>query len=215
MPALGLALLALYGLLAFGARMALQVHWTGSTGFKGLGGTAGTAQRIGGLLFAASIALCVAGPALQLAGALDTLPVLDGKLASAFGVALAVAGIALTLVAQIGMGDAWRVGVDPEERTELVTGGPFSHVRNPIYTAMAPSFAGIALLAPNPVTIAGAVLLAVALTVHTRVVEEPYLLAVHGDSYAVYAAQVGRFLPGIGCLRPSESGVERRDRAGE
>jgi protein-S-isoprenylcysteine O-methyltransferase Ste14 len=149
-PALGLALLALYGLLAFGTRMAIQLRRTGSTGFNGLGGATGTAQRLGGLLFAASIALCLAGPALQLAGTVDSIPVLAGELATAFGIVLAAVGIAFTLVAQLGMGDAWRVGVDPDERTELVTGCAFSLVRNPIYTVMATSFAGITLLAPNP-----------------------------------------------------------------
>jgi hypothetical protein len=36
----------------------------------------------------------------------------------------------------------------------------------------------------------------VALELQTRLVEEPYLSAVHGEEYAVYATQVGRFLPG-------------------
>ena len=31
-------------------------------------------------------------------------------------------------------------------------------------------------------------------------VEEPYLLKVHGSAYAEYAARVGRFLPGVGRL---------------
>jgi protein-S-isoprenylcysteine O-methyltransferase Ste14 len=99
------------------------------------------------------------------------------------------------------MGDAWRIGVDSAERTELVTYGPFSLVRNPIYAAMTPAFIGIALLAPNAVTIAGSILLMAALQLQTRFVEEPYLLRVHGEQYAVYATQVGRFLPGIGRLR--------------
>jgi protein-S-isoprenylcysteine O-methyltransferase Ste14 len=33
-----------------------------------------------------------------------------------------------------------------------------------------------------------------------RAVEEPYLLSVHGDAYATYAARVGRFVPGVGRL---------------
>ena len=93
------------------------------------------------------------------------------------------------------------MGVDPGEQTRLVTGGPFALVRNPIYAGMIPFFAGIALLVPNPVTIAGAVLLVVALELQTRRVEEPYLRKVHGASYADYRARVGRFLPGLGRLR--------------
>jgi protein-S-isoprenylcysteine O-methyltransferase Ste14 len=34
-------------------------------------------------------------------------------------------------------GASWRIGVDPDERTTLVTSGPFAIARNPIFTAMA------------------------------------------------------------------------------
>ena len=52
------------------------------------------------------------------------------------------------------MGDSWRIGVEESDRTELVTGGVFGLVRNPIYTGMIPAFVGIALLVPNPVALA-------------------------------------------------------------
>jgi protein-S-isoprenylcysteine O-methyltransferase Ste14 len=202
MPALGLALFALYGLLACGLRMAVQLRRTGASGFTGLPGVAVSAEWISGLLLALAVVLCVLGPALQLAGALNPLAALDGDVAELLGVALAALGIAITVVAQFAMGDAWRIGVDPAERTELVTDGPFALVRNPIYAGMIPAFAGVALLAPNVVTIAGAILLLVALELQTRLVEEPHLARVHGEDYAAYAARAGRFLPGIGCLTP-------------
>ncbi len=34
------------------------------------------------------------------------------------------------------MGASWRIGVNPDERTKLVTGGVFAHVRKPISTAI-------------------------------------------------------------------------------
>jgi protein-S-isoprenylcysteine O-methyltransferase Ste14 len=201
MPALGLALFALYGLLAFGLRMAVQLRRTGASGFTGLPGVALSAEWISGLLLVLAVVLCILGPALQLADALKPLAALDGDVAELLGAVLAAWGIVVTVVAQFAMGDAWRIGVDPSERTELVTGGPFALVRNPIYAAMIPAFAGIALLAANVATIAAAIIVLVALELHTRLIEEPYLLEVHGEQYASYAARVGRFLPGIGCLR--------------
>jgi protein-S-isoprenylcysteine O-methyltransferase Ste14 len=200
MPVLGLALFAIYGLLAFGVRMVVQVRRTGSTGFTGLRGASGFVERIGGLLFAMAVVLCIAGPVLQQAGTLSSVEALDGEGANILGVVLASLGIVTTVVAQFAMGDAWRIGVNPCERTELVTHGPFSLVRNPIFAAMIPSFVGIALLAPNAVTITGAILLIAALELQTRLIEEPYLSTVHGEQYATYAAQVGRFLPGVGRL---------------
>ena len=109
--------------------------------------------------------------------------------------------ILLTFGAQLAMGNAWRIGVDPEERTELVTNGPFKLVRNPIYSAMIPTVFGLVLMVPNVLAIAVLVGLVVALELQVRRVEEPYLLRTHGDAYAGYAARVGRFVPGLGLLR--------------
>jgi protein-S-isoprenylcysteine O-methyltransferase Ste14 len=203
MPALALALLLLYGLLAFGVRIAVQLRRTGSSGFSAFRGLTGFVERACGLSLALAAVFCLAGLVLQWGGTLHSLRGLHGELADVLGTTLASLGILLTMLAQFAMGDAWRIGVDPHERTELIAHGPFALVRNPIYAAMIPAFAGIALLAPNIATLTGAILLAVALELHTRLVEEPYLLRVHGERYADYAARVGRFLPGIGRLRRS------------
>jgi protein-S-isoprenylcysteine O-methyltransferase Ste14 len=207
-PALALVFLALYGLLALGLRMLIQLRRTGSTGFKGVSGAPGSVEWVAGSLLVAAIALCVAGPLLELLDAVGPLGPLAGDAGVVIGAALAALGIALTIAAQLAMGEAWRIGVDPDERTELVTAGPFAIVRNPIYAAMIPAFVGIALLAPNPLTIAGALGVIAALELQTRSVEEPYLLRTHGDRYAAYAARVGRFLPGIGRLRGDGRGAD-------
>lgn len=202
MPVLALALLGLYGLLAFAGRMVLQVRRTGSTGFNGFRGAAGSVEQTRELLLAIAIVLCVVGgPTLQLVGALGQVHGLAGEPADVLGTVLASVGIAITVIAQLAMGDAWRIGVDLCERTGLVTDGPFAIVRNPIYAAMIPAFTGIALLAPNVVTIAGAILVIVALELQTRLIEEPYLAMAHGEQYASYAARVGRFFPAVGRLR--------------
>lgn len=93
-----------------------------------------------------------------------------------------------------------RIGVDDSERTGLITTGPFTLARNPIFTAMAITGVGLALMVPNVISVAGVVLLIVAFHLQVRVVEEPYLLRTHGEAYATYAADVGRFLPGLGRL---------------
>ncbi|WP_435186106.1 methyltransferase family protein [Amycolatopsis thermoflava] len=118
------------------------------------------------------------------------------------GLTLAVAGIVGTLLAQHAMGLSWRIGVDRAETTHLVTGGPFRWVRNPVFTAMAAVGAGLALMAPNPVTLAAAAALIAAIEIQVRAVEEPYLLATHGRDYRDYATRTGRFLPRLGRLRP-------------
>ncbi|HWO47822.1 MAG TPA: isoprenylcysteine carboxylmethyltransferase family protein [Solirubrobacterales bacterium] len=203
MPVLSLALYGLYLALAFGLRTLIQLRRTGSSGFKGIGGT--PAERIAGVGFTAALLLGAAAPVLALLGWVGPIAALDTDAAHLTGAALAVLGIGATLYAQIMMGSSWRIGVDPQERTELVTSGPFALVRNPIFSAMVPTALGLALLVPSWVAIAGVVGLAVALEVQVRVVEEPYLLRAHGTAYASYAARVGRFAPGVGRIRAAAS----------
>jgi protein-S-isoprenylcysteine O-methyltransferase Ste14 len=204
MPELALALYVVYLGLAFGLRTYLQVRRTGSTGFVGLRGRPGSVEWLGGVGFAAALVLGFAAPVLDLFGVLDPVAVVDGEVAHVVGIVLAVTGIAGTLYAQVAMGASWRIGVDATERTELVTAGPFALVRNPIFAAMLPTSLGLVLLVPNVVALVGFVALFAALQVQTRAVEEPYLIATHGQTYVTYAARVGRFFPGLGRLRAQQ-----------
>ena len=70
---------------------------------------------------------------------------------------------------------------------------------------------GIALVVPNVFALLMVVGIAAAEQIQVRLVEEPYLLRVHGDAWRRYAAVTGRFLPGIGRLRsPAEPPTDRR-----
>jgi protein-S-isoprenylcysteine O-methyltransferase Ste14 len=200
MPELALALYLVYLLLAFVLRSLLQLRATGSTGFKGVGGRPGSAEWLAGVGFALALVLGFSAPVLDLADVVDPIEALDGPAAHVTGAVLAVAGILATLYAQLAMGASWRIGVDPGERTELVTSGPFALVRNPIFAAMLPTALGLTLLVPSWIAIAGLAGLFAALELQVRVVEEPYLLRTHGETYAAYARRTGRFVPGLGRL---------------
>lgn len=196
-----LAFYILFLAIAFGIRTVIHVRRTGSTGFSGISGRPGSAEWIGGVLFAVAIVLGLAAPIADLVGLLDPIDALDGELGHAAGAGLFFGGLFTTVLAQFAMGDSWRIGVDESERTALVTSGPFSLVRNPIFSGMIPVAIGLALLVPNVVSIAALVSLFVALEIQTRLVEEPYLLRAHGEEYRRYAARAGRFVPSLGRLR--------------
>jgi protein-S-isoprenylcysteine O-methyltransferase Ste14 len=196
-----LALCVLYLALAFGGRTLLQLRTTGSTGFKGIGGRSGSPEWLGGVLFVSALMLGLGAPVLTLAGALEPVAFLDGPAWHALGFVLFFAGLAGTLLAQLAMGASWRIGVDEDESTDLVTVGPFAWVRNPIFSAMIPAFLGLALLVPNAAALMGFAALVVAIEVQVRLVEEPYLLRAHGARYADYASRVGRFVPGVGRVK--------------
>ncbi|MFI5502330.1 methyltransferase family protein [Nocardia asteroides] len=193
-----LALYALFGALGFGWRSWRQHRATGSTGFRGISGRPGSLEWLAGVGFIVAIGVGLAAPILQITGVVTPLSVLTAAPIQSAGFVLAATGIAATLYAQNQMGESWRIGVDADETTALVRGGVFALVRNPIFTAMLTFAAGIALIIPNPVAIAGFALLVATIELQVRVVEEPYLARVHGADYRDYCATTGRFVPGVG-----------------
>jgi protein-S-isoprenylcysteine O-methyltransferase Ste14 len=202
MAKVALALWGLYGLLGFLLRVAIQFRRTGDTGLRGVKGRPGSVEWFAGVAFVAAIAVGVAAPILALADAVEPIDFLDRTAVQIAGIVLYAIGLAGLVVAQGTMGESWRVGVDTTERTSLVTTGMFSFVRNPIFSAMIALTVGLAMLVPSLVSLLAVALLLLSVELQTRAVEEPHLLASHGEAYSSYAGRVGRFLPRVGCLRP-------------
>lgn len=176
----------------FGVRSWIQRRRTGSSGFKGISGAPGNVEWWGGVTFIAAMVLGLAGTALAATGSID---VDAPRWLQVVGLVTAAVGFGATVAAQTAMGASWRIGVDPDEQTELVTGGVFASVRNPIFSAMVLAQAGVAAIVPSIVSVAAVVVLVVAVQVQVRVVEEPYLLRAHGESYRRYCERTGRFVP--------------------
>lgn len=200
MPVTALVSYSVFLVLAFGLRAALHLRRTGTSGYVGLSGRPFSTEWGAGVLFGAAVISGGLAPVAQLAGFVQpwAWPAVD--LGYDVGIALTAIGIVGTLWAQLAMGDSWRIGVDHEARTELVSRGPFRLVRNPIYTWMTFASAGLMLLAPNVLAVGSLVTLLLALELQVRAVEEPHLLRTHGEAYRRYAAATGRFVPGIGRL---------------
>ncbi|MGV0848748.1 methyltransferase family protein [Mycolicibacterium phlei] len=196
MPVIALVFFTAFALLGFGWRSWQQKRRTGSTGFRGISGKPLSAEWFAGVGFIVAMGAAVFAPILQLVGVIR--PVVEAPWLNVIGIALAVLGIAATLYAQVDMGESWRIGVDATETTTLVRRGVFGLVRNPIFTAMLVFGLGIALITPNLVALAGFVMLFATVEAQVRIVEEPYLLATHGEEYRDYLATVGRFVPGVG-----------------
>ena len=185
------------------------LHWrlTGDTGDRRRAARRLPAQRwvdlLGGV---GSLTVGVAAPVAVLAGlapaaVLAPVSILDRPLVMGGGLVLAILGTAAAFGAQQAMGSSWRVGIDPDERTALVTSGVFRIVRNPILICTLATFAGLTLMVPSVLALAGLALMVAGVQAQVRLVEEPSLSRTHGDAYRRYAARVGRFMPGIGRLR--------------
>jgi protein-S-isoprenylcysteine O-methyltransferase Ste14 len=191
---LALALQALYVALTFGWRSWLHYRSTGDTGFR-LGPKTPFAARVASGLMVGGAATGLVGTAIAARAESRVTP---RRFVALIGI---ICGLLGTYRAQLDMGRSWRIGVDADENTNLVTHGLFRYARNPIFSFMTiVGFSSFAA-APNRATAAGAAMLAAGVEVQVRLVEEPYLHATHKDAYTTFAQRTGRFLPKIGRLR--------------
>ncbi len=121
MAGVALGLYVVWAVLAFGWRTVVQYRRTGDSGFR-LGAEPGTTKWWAKLGFVVAIVVGFAAPLGAVAG-LGNIAAFDADWPHAVGVVVTVVGIVLTVVAQFAMGSSWRIGVDNDERTILVTGG--------------------------------------------------------------------------------------------
>ena len=94
------------------------------------------------------------------------------------------------------MGKNWRMGINPNEKTELVSIGPWAIVRHPIYAlSQVMMVLTVVALPALPLILAGSLhLLLLRYEAHR---EEDYMLRMHGAAYEDYRRRVGRFIPGV------------------
>ena len=199
MAILDLVLIGVWVVLVSFVRGAIQHRRTGSSPLR-LRDRPGSSQWWARLVSTVGVVLAIVAPLAELAGLQPFAP-LDEPLVRWSGVVLVGLGIAITIGSQVAMGRSWRADVDPDARTELVTSGPFRLVRNPVFTGSAITVVGLAFVVPNVVSLLMLVAFLTGLEIQVRLVEEPYLLRVHGDAYRAYAARTGRFVPAIGRLK--------------
>ena len=92
------------------------------------------------------------------------------------------------------MGQNWRVVVTTEERTELISDGPFSRVRHPIYSISILMMLCTLLALPIwPLAIA-ALLHIILMNLKARN-EERWMARAHGQAYIDYRGKTNRFFP--------------------
>ena len=109
------------------------------------------------------------------------------------GASLLVASTIWTFVAQVQMGDAWRIGIDEKNATELVTRGLFRFSRNPIFLALHVALLALFLALPSVVTLLSFAVGHIAINMQVYL-EEEHMVALHGDGYDAYRKRVPRWL---------------------
>lgn len=195
MPWLGVVLCMTWFFALFVVRSLVQWFRTGSIGMNGFRGRVGSTEWFAGVCATAGLILAPLAPIATLFDWPLGIAYFDQPAVHIAGGVIGALGIAGGVAAQLSMGDSWRIGVDSEERTSLVTHGLFRYVRNPIFSFIGVSLFGFFLVVPNTWSLLTLLLTGIGIQLQVRCVEEPYLSAVHGVAYEQYATSVGRFLP--------------------
>jgi protein-S-isoprenylcysteine O-methyltransferase Ste14 len=92
------------------------------------------------------------------------------------------------------MGRQWRMGIDPTERSKLISAGPYAYVRHPIYAISQAMMVATVCALPSPLLIAAGAVHLILIQWEARR-EESYLLNMDRASYEAYCLRVGRFIP--------------------
>ena len=109
------------------------------------------------------------------------------------GLVLLFVSFLWTSIGQYQMSGSWRIGIDYEETTRLVSNGLFKYSRNPIFLGVLISYLGTFLIIPNILSFS--IMLVTFVTIQTQVrLEEEYLESVQGKEYIEYKSQVRRWL---------------------
>lgn len=97
------------------------------------------------------------------------------------------------VVAQRQMRQSWRIGIDYEHKTDLISSGLFAKSRNPIFLFLLFSLAGLFLVLPNAITLAVLFSAYIVLQITMRL-EEDFLMKQHGEQYLTYKKKVARLI---------------------
>jgi protein-S-isoprenylcysteine O-methyltransferase Ste14 len=122
------------------------------------------------------------------------LPLYTNPLATWPAVAVAFAALYGTLICWRRMGRSWRMGIDPNEKTQLIFTGAYAYVRHPIYALSSLLMLASLAAVPAPLMIVVAIIHLCFLQWEARR-EERYLVQLHGANYGSYLSHVGRFVP--------------------
>lgn len=108
------------------------------------------------------------------------------------GLLFIVIAFVLGISTLITMKDSWRVGVRPEQKTELIVNGNFIFSRNPYFLSYDLMFLGIFLVFPFSLYMIIYILFLI--VVHLMIIdEEKHLLEQHGANYQKYRNSVNRY----------------------
>lgn len=112
------------------------------------------------------------------------------------GILLTALGVGIFILATIFMKSSWRVGIDKNTKTTLVTDGIYKFSRNPAFLGFYLMFTGLFFTYANIITL---IVLAInVIAFHLLILqEEKHLLTMFGNEYEIYKRKVPRYFLGF------------------
>jgi protein-S-isoprenylcysteine O-methyltransferase Ste14 len=110
------------------------------------------------------------------------------------GFALGLVSLGFWSWTQVALGKEWSPQLQLREEHHLVTTGPYSRIRHPLYTGMLGYGTGLALVTANWVFVV--LVVAIIAGLFARVPkEEQMMIEEFGEEYKAYKQKTGRFFP--------------------
>jgi len=112
----------------------------------------------------------------------------------ALGFLLGIIGLSICRMAQVAMGNSWRVGIDEHAKPGLIISGLYRYMRNPTYTGLFLLCIGVWVI--NPTFLYSYWILVFFIMIEFQVrCEEEYLEAQYGEEYVKYSKRTKRYIP--------------------
>lgn len=119
--------------------------------------------------------------------------IFHSRITSITGIILLFSGVAVFSAAALHMRTSWRVGIDKETKTTLITDGIYKLSRNPAFAGFDLMFAGLFLTYANILTFTA--MIWCMLSLHFLILqEEKHLMDTFGLEYEEYRRKVPRYL---------------------
>jgi len=133
---------------------------------------------------------------IRIFGLFDRFSPLDAAYLDGVGFSMGLIGLSFCLYAQVKMGKSWRVGIDQNAKTDLITTGLYAWVRNPTYLGLFILCSGVWLIWPTFAMFLFCGVFILFLEIQVRC-EEDHLERLHPIAYGGYKKKTKRYLPFI------------------
>src|SRR5690606_21168466 len=107
---------------------------------------------------------------------------LENPILQKIGRSLLLVSLIVVWFSQSKMANSWRIGIDEDNKTKLVTNGVFSISRNPIFLGIMIANIGLFLVIPNAFTLLIISLSTISVNTQIRL-EEEFLKREFGNEY--------------------------------